>query len=151
MKSSASVARITEPDCRGGAAPQVRAKSQAPLRLGRNKGKLEPRLDSLLCGLKGDRNLDYLFERARNYAEIAESRLKAVGEAIDAEHVDNIALHAQAFTETSARVGNIAMMRLGISLQMLGRRGLWDAARRTFAELEQEFAAFKGNLITDWG
>jgi HPt (histidine-containing phosphotransfer) domain-containing protein len=148
MNAASQRRTIVDHQVRGGAATPVSIGRGEQRRMGQRS--LDPRLAGLFERLSGDENLLYLSARVENYAQLTEARMEALRGALSAGEADTVAVVAHALTDSATRIGAIKMMKLGISLQMLGRRNLMEAARRVFAELEQEYGEFKQNLICEW-
>lgn len=149
MNAASHRRTIVDHEVRGGAATPVSLGRSEQRRIGQQQC-LDPRLAKLFERLSGDENLLYLSARVENYAQLTEARMEALRGALDAGEADTVAVVAHALTDSATRIGAIKMMKLGISLQMLGRRNLMEAAVRVFAELEREYGEFKQNLICEW-
>jgi HPt (histidine-containing phosphotransfer) domain-containing protein len=148
MNAASHRRTIVDHEVRGGAVTPVSFGRSEQRRIGQRC--LDPRLAGLFERLSGDENLLYLSARVENYAQLTEARMEALRGALAAGEAGTVAVVAHALTDSATRIGAIKMMKLGISLQMLGRRNLMDAAARVFAELEQEYGEFKQNLICEW-
>lgn len=102
---------------------------------------------SVLQHLRTDANLIYLAERLRNYAELTESRLVSLREAIELGDVATTGDIARALTDSTARLGAVQAMRICIAMQMLARQGAVLRLRTLCKELEAAYDSFKENLI----
>lgn len=101
--------------------------------------------------LKDDENLIYLAARLQNYIETTESKMECLRQSIELGDGYQVSDIAKELCDSTARLGAVSLMRLFISMQMLGRRGLLLQARKLLVEVDIQFEIFRKSLISTVG
>ena len=149
MKPASQSRTIIDHGVRGGATTPIIVYLKSPMQRVGNQAENQA-LNNVFRRLRDDENLVYLTARVENYSHLTESRMAALKQALDAGDADGVAVIAHALTDAITRIGAAELMKLSISLQMLGRGGMLEAAARTYEEFEKNYRAFKRNLISEW-